>query len=41
MGGLAIRMCTSVAPASLISRTILEEVVPRTMLSSTTTTRLP
>lgn len=41
MGGLEMRMCTSVAPASLSSRTILDDVVPRTIESSTTTTRLP
>ena len=34
-------MCTSVAPASRTISTILFEVVPRTMLSSTRTTRLP
>jgi hypothetical protein len=34
-------MCTSVAPASFNNRTIFDDVVPRTMESSTTTTRLP
>ena len=40
MGGLEMRMCTSLAPASYIMRTILTEVVPRTIESSTSTTRL-
>uniref|UniRef100_A0A8R7P3E4 Uncharacterized protein n=1 Tax=Triticum urartu TaxID=4572 RepID=A0A8R7P3E4_TRIUA len=40
-GGLAMRMCTSRAPASRSSRTILLDVVPRTRESSTTTTLLP
>ena len=34
-------MCTSLAPASYIMRTILIEVVPRTIESSSSTTRLP
>ena len=34
-------MCTSVAPASRKSRTMRAQVVPRTMESSTSTTRLP
>jgi hypothetical protein len=34
-------MCTSVAPALRIISTIFLEVVPRTMLSSTKTMRLP
>jgi len=34
-------MCTSRAPALRIMPTILREVVPRTIESSTTTTRLP
>ena len=34
-------MCTSLAPASRSMRIILRLVVPRTMESSTTTTRLP
>ena len=34
-------MCTSVAPASRSSCTMRAQVVPRTMLSSTSTTRLP
>ncbi len=41
MGGLAMRKCTSRAPASRIMRTIFTEVVPRTRLSSTSTMRLP
>src|SRR5919205_563130 len=41
MGGLAIRKCTSRAPASRIMRTIFTEVVPRTRLSSMRTMRLP
>ena len=36
-----MRRCTSRAPAARIILTILREVVPRTMESSTTTTRLP
>ena len=36
-----MRMCTSRAPAPRIISTILREVVPRTIESSTTTTRLP
>ena len=34
-------MCTSVAPAARTISTILRLVVPRTMESSTSTTRLP
>src|SRR5438128_624165 len=34
-------MCTSRAPARRIRATVLGVVVPRTILSSTTTTRLP
>jgi hypothetical protein len=41
IGGLAMRMCTSRAPASRIICTIFTEVVPRTMESSTSTMRLP
>ena len=41
IGGLAMRKCTSLAPASRIMRTIFTEVVPRTRLSSTSTMRLP
>ena len=41
MGGLEIRICTSRAPAWRTISTILVEVVPRTMESSTSTTRLP
>ena len=41
IGGLAMRKCTSRAPASRIMRTIFTEVVPRTRLSSTSTMRLP
>ena len=41
MGGLAMRTCTSVAPASRSIRTIRSEVVPRTMESSISTTRFP
>ncbi len=37
----AMRICTSVAPASRTICTIFCEVVPRTMESSTSTTRLP
>jgi len=36
-----MRKCTSLAPASRIMRTIFTEVVPRTRLSSISTTRLP
>ena len=36
-----MRKCTSLAPASRIICTILREVVPRTMESSTSTMRLP
>ena len=36
-----MRICTSVAPASRTMSTILVEVVPRTMESSTRITRLP
>ena len=41
MGGEEMRTCTSRAPAARIILTILRLVVPRTMESSTTTTRLP
>ena len=41
VGGLAMRKCTSAAPASRTISTIFFEVVPRTMESSTSTTRLP
>ncbi len=41
MGGELIRMWTSRAPAERIIVTIFRLVVPRTMESSTTTTRLP
>ena len=41
MGGELIRMWISRAPAERIIWMILREVVPRTMESSTTTTRLP
>ncbi len=34
-------MCTSAAPAARTISTIFRLVVPRTMLSSTSTTRLP
>ena len=40
-GGLEMRMCTSLAPASRTILTILRLVVPRTIESSMTTTRLP
>ena len=40
-GALAMRTCTSVAPASRSILTILSDVVPRTMESSTITTLLP
>ena len=36
-----MRTCTSVAPASLSIVTMRREVVPRTIESSTSTTRLP
>ena len=36
-----MRMCTSLAPALRTMRTILRLVVPRTMESSISTTRLP
>ena len=36
-----MRMCTSFAPALRIMRTILRLVVPRTIESSISTTRLP
>ena len=39
--GLEMRRCTSRAPAALSILTIFREVVPRTIESSTTTTRLP
>ena len=41
VGGLAMRKCTSAAPASRIISLILRDVVPRTTLSSTNITRLP
>jgi hypothetical protein len=41
VGGLLMRMCTSAAPAARTIWTILRLVVPRTRLSSTSTTRLP
>ena len=41
VGGLEMRMCTSAAPALRTISTIFTEVVPRTMESSTSTTRLP
>ena len=41
VGGELILMCTSVAPASRNIRMIFWLVVPRTIESSTTTTRLP
>ena len=41
VGGLATRIWTSAAPAARTISTILTEVVPRTMLSSIRTMRLP
>jgi hypothetical protein len=41
MGGDEMRMCTSRAPAARTILTILRLVVPRTIESSTMTTRLP
>ena len=41
IGGDAMRMCTSRAPASRIICTIFTEVVPRTIESSISTMRLP
>ena len=41
VGGLATRMCTSLAPASRIICTIFIDVVPRTIESSISTIRLP
>ena len=41
IGGDEIRMCTSTAPASRTILMILRDVVPRTMESSMSTTRLP
>jgi hypothetical protein len=41
MGGAVMRMCTSRAPARRSISTTLGVVVPRTMESSTTTSRLP
>jgi hypothetical protein len=41
MGGDDTRTCTSVAPASRSTATSWRIVVPRTIESSTTTTRLP
>ena len=40
-GGLEIRTCTSRAPASRSIRTSARWVLPRTIESSTTTSRLP
>ena len=39
--GDAMRTCTSFAPAALSSRTMRSEVVPRTIESSMSATRLP
>ena len=41
VGGEEMRRWTSLAPAARIILTILRLVVPRTIESSTTTTRLP
>ena len=41
MGGAHTRICTSVAPPRRSNPTTWGVVVPRTMLSSTTTMRLP
>ncbi len=41
IGGEAIRRCTSATPAARSSLTSFRMVVPRTMESSTSTTRLP
>ena len=41
VGGQLMRTCTSRAPASRTMRTILREVVPRTIESSMRTTRRP
>ena len=41
VGGEAMRICTSLAPASRTICTIFWLVVPRTIESSTSTTRLP
>src|SRR5215831_16656582 len=41
MGGLETRMCTSRAPARRITSMMRRDVVPRTIESSTATTRLP
>ena len=41
IGGDAMRMCTSAAPARRSSSMIRREVVPRTIESSTSATRLP
>ena len=41
VGGEEMRTWTSFAPASRSMRTILRDVVPRTIESSTITTRLP
>ena len=41
MGGLEMRRWTSLAPARRSASMIRRDVVPRTMVSSTATTRLP
>ncbi|CAM3657538.1 hypothetical protein STAL104432_27210 [Streptomyces albus] len=41
IGGEEMRTCTSAAPASRSIRTSARWVLPRTMESSTTTSRLP
>ncbi len=41
VGGLEMRICTSLAPAWRTISTIFVEVVPRTIESSTRITRLP
>ncbi len=41
VGGQLMRMCTSRAPALRTMRTIFRLVVPRTIESSTSTTRRP
>ena len=41
VGGQLMRTCTSRAPGGLTIRTILRLVVPRTIESSTSTTRRP
>ena len=40
-GGEEMRRCTSLAPARRIDATMRAQVVPRTMESSTSTTRFP